>query len=137
MIHTGSLTRVLGPIDPKRERTMTKGFSELNPQEIRRVRGALNWSVERLAQESGVSASTIKRIEKGGASIASTINAILSTLEKAGIDLYAHTVEIILSGEEMVKVAAISNKLHLTTDQYIELKIADFKEQIIRGGPNQ
>ncbi|MFD0982569.1 helix-turn-helix domain-containing protein [Tropicimonas aquimaris] len=63
--------------------------SSLCGVQIRAARGALRWSVEDLAERSGVSGSTIKRIEATeGApkSTAPNLMAIRSTLEAEGIE---------------------------------------------------
>lgn len=57
--------------------------------QIRMARTALKWSVAYLSNQSGVSTSTIKRIEiKDGvpASTKANVTAIKSTLESAGIE---------------------------------------------------
>ena len=57
--------------------------------QIRSARTALRWSVETLADRSGVSARTIKRMEVADIVPNSTlpnINAIRFTLESAGIE---------------------------------------------------
>ncbi|WP_093165270.1 helix-turn-helix domain-containing protein [Aliiruegeria lutimaris] len=64
-------------------------MSMLTGSQIRAARGALNWSVSELSRRSGVSGSTIKRVEASEGTPASTtanVNAIRSTLESAGIE---------------------------------------------------
>ena len=55
--------------------------------QCRAARGLLDWTQERLADESGVSISTIRNFE-GGASqpIRANLAAIRATLEAAGVE---------------------------------------------------
>ncbi len=56
--------------------------------QIRTARALLNWSVRELAEASGVSAMTIKRIEAQGADAVrkESLDAVLQALEDAGIE---------------------------------------------------
>jgi transcriptional regulator with XRE-family HTH domain len=54
--------------------------------QVRAARALLSWSAEELAKQSGVSVSTIRRIEKGGSSISSVATAIHRTFERAGVE---------------------------------------------------
>ncbi len=59
----------------------------IDDKQIRAARGILDWSQDRLAQESGVARATIKNIEnKCGIPRSETIQAIRTTLERAGIE---------------------------------------------------
>lgn len=60
----------------------------LSGAQIRMARGALRWSVQELAEASGVSASTIKRMELVDGAPASTVanlRAIRSACEARGV----------------------------------------------------
>jgi transcriptional regulator with XRE-family HTH domain len=50
------------------------------------ARAALKWGVRELAREAHVTAATITRIEAGKAAHASTLKAIQSAFEAAGIE---------------------------------------------------
>ena len=57
--------------------------------QVRMARAALGWSVSDLASHSGVSVSTIKRLENDARSSARTVvntNAVKTALEAAGIE---------------------------------------------------
>lgn len=49
------------------------------------ARAALDWNLEKLAHESGVSRNTISRFEAGQTANRSTVTALRATLESAGI----------------------------------------------------
>jgi transcriptional regulator with XRE-family HTH domain len=64
-------------------------MSMLTSVQVRIARAALGWSVADLANQSGVSARTINRIEvEGGAKVATKANLklIRETLEAAGVE---------------------------------------------------
>ena len=64
-------------------------MSILTSVQVRIARAALGWSVADLANQSGVSARTINRIEvEGGAKVATKANLklIRETLEAAGVE---------------------------------------------------
>ena len=64
-------------------------MSILTSVQVRIARAALGWSVAHLANQSGVSARTINRIEvEGGAKVATKANLklIRETLEAAGVE---------------------------------------------------
>ncbi len=65
-------------------------FLHLTEAHMRAARGLLDWSQGRLAEESGLAASTIKRLENGGIARASLENVekISSALEGAGIEFF-------------------------------------------------
>ena len=68
---------------------MEVGLSILVTQQIRMARAALGWSVSRLSDETSVSTSTIKRIEReNGLSVVTPANLklIVTTLEAAGVE---------------------------------------------------
>ncbi|WP_346186933.1 helix-turn-helix domain-containing protein [Acetobacter orleanensis] len=50
------------------------------------ARAAIGWGVRDLAKEAGVSPDTIARLERGEELKASTIEAICSALEAAGVE---------------------------------------------------
>ncbi len=52
---------------------------------VRLGRVSLGWGVRELAAESGVAASTIMRIEKGGGAQTRTIAKLRQTLEACGV----------------------------------------------------
>lgn len=58
----------------------------LRPEDVRMARGALNWSLEQLAHESGVHRNTISNFEIGKyAGDPATIAALKRTLESFGV----------------------------------------------------
>ena len=59
----------------------------IEASQIKGARGMLDWSQQTLADKSGVSLPTIKRIEANGPGRSSldTINAIKTALEDAGV----------------------------------------------------
>ena len=62
---------------------------EITGQQVRAARGALNWSVQRLAEASGVGSATIVRYEQFAGipkSRKGNIYIIRQTLETAGIE---------------------------------------------------
>ena len=68
---------------------MENYLSILVTQQIRMARAALGWSVSRLSDETSVSTSTIKRIEReNGLSVVTPANLklIVTTLEAAGVE---------------------------------------------------
>lgn len=54
--------------------------------QIKMARAALGWGVRELAEKAGTTANTVSRIENGGDARQSTIEAMKSALEIAGID---------------------------------------------------
>jgi GAF domain-containing protein len=63
----------------------------LSSSQIRAGRALLNWSVRELSEASGVSATTIKRIETNGSDTVrrSSVEAIRCALEERGVDFTA------------------------------------------------
>ena len=61
----------------------------MKPVQIRMARAALDWGVRELAEKAGCTPNTITRIENGSDSKASTLNAIRSALESAGVEFIA------------------------------------------------
>ena len=59
----------------------------LEPEQIRAARALFGWSQEKLADASGVSLATVKRIEAEGVTRSSvgTVSAIKEALERAGV----------------------------------------------------
>jgi predicted transcriptional regulator len=56
-------------------------------RQIRAARALLGWSREKLCQETGMSWSTLARLEQGGADPrVSTVEAVQAALEHAGIE---------------------------------------------------
>lgn len=59
---------------------------DISPDQLRAARGLLNWSRDRLCQESGVTVRTIARLEAGQvAPHDSTMTKIRTALEGAGV----------------------------------------------------
>jgi PAS domain S-box-containing protein len=58
---------------------------QVMPWQVRAARGILEWSVRELAAASGVSVSTIRRVEVGESHDSRLLSSIRSTLEQAGI----------------------------------------------------
>jgi transcriptional regulator with XRE-family HTH domain len=54
--------------------------------QVRAGRALLNWSIEQLSLESGVSSSTIKRVEGGGIPIEVVRLALCNTLYDLGVE---------------------------------------------------
>lgn len=65
-------------------------FLHLTAAHMKAARALLDWNQDRLATESGVATSTIRRLENGGISKASieNIEKIASALERAGIEFF-------------------------------------------------
>jgi transcriptional regulator with XRE-family HTH domain len=58
----------------------------MTPDQVRMARASLNWSLERLAEESGIHRNTISNFEVSRyAGDAQTLDAIKSALEAAGV----------------------------------------------------
>jgi transcriptional regulator with XRE-family HTH domain len=57
-----------------------------SPEQIRAARALLGWSRDRLAGAAGISPSAVARIEMGKSFRASTLAAIQSALDQAGIE---------------------------------------------------
>ena len=53
--------------------------------QIKMARAALGWGVRDLAEKAGVTANTVTRIENGGDAKQSTIDAMRSAMEAAGV----------------------------------------------------
>lgn len=58
----------------------------MNPVQMRMARAAVGWGVRELAEKAGVTANTVTRIENGSDAKQSTIAAIQSALEAAGVE---------------------------------------------------
>jgi transcriptional regulator with XRE-family HTH domain len=54
--------------------------------QLRMARAAVGWGVRELAKKAGVAANTVTRIENGADAKQSTIDALQSALEMAGIE---------------------------------------------------
>ena len=61
----------------------------MKPVQIKMARAALGWGVRELAEKSGVTANTVTRIENGSDAKQSTIAALRTALESAGIEFIA------------------------------------------------
>lgn len=59
---------------------------QMKSVQMKMARAALGWGVRDLAQKAGVTANTITRIENGADAKQSTIDAIRSALEAAGVE---------------------------------------------------
>ena len=58
----------------------------MNPAQLRMARAALGWGVRDLAEKAGITANTVTRIENGADAKQSTIDAMRSAFEAAGIE---------------------------------------------------
>ena len=58
----------------------------MNPAQMRMARAALGWGVRELAEMAGVTANTVTRIENGSDAKRSTLDAIRTSFETAGIE---------------------------------------------------
>lgn len=56
------------------------------PVQIRMARAAVGWGVRELAEKAGVTANTVTRIENGSDAKQSTMVALRSALEAAGVE---------------------------------------------------
>lgn len=68
---------------------ITRAMTKIISSQIRAARGALDWTIEKLANEAGVSARTIKRYESVTgvpASKKDNLEKIRHALESAGIE---------------------------------------------------
>ena len=63
-----------------------EAHSLLTPMQIKLARTALGWGRKELAEASGVSRATIKRIEDGNRAFADTVDALERTLRRHGCD---------------------------------------------------
>ena len=59
----------------------------MKPAQIRMARAALGWGVRELAKRAGVTANTVTRIENGADAKQSTIDALRTVIEAAGLEL--------------------------------------------------
>lgn len=57
--------------------------------QMRMARAALGWGVRDLAAKAGVTANTVTRIENGADAKQSTIDALRTALEAAGVEFIA------------------------------------------------
>lgn len=58
----------------------------MNSAQMRMARAALGWGVRDLAEKAGITANTVTRIENGADAKQSTIDAMRSAFEAAGIE---------------------------------------------------
>ncbi len=66
-------------------------MSNVTGEQIRAARAALGWSMQSLAEVSGVSFSTIRRVESPNGTQSTTqanMRALISALEAAGIEFF-------------------------------------------------
>ena len=56
------------------------------PVQCKMARTALGWGVRELAEEAGITANTVTRIENGADAMQSTIDKLQRALEAAGIE---------------------------------------------------
>lgn len=65
-------------------------FRDLTAPHMKAARALLDWNQDRLANESGLAVSTIKRLEGGGIAKASmeNIDKVSTALESAGIEFF-------------------------------------------------
>jgi transcriptional regulator with XRE-family HTH domain len=65
-------------------------FYDIQPAQCRAARGLLDWTMDALAEASGVNLRTLLRFERGQAPPrASTLSAIRTALESAGVEFIA------------------------------------------------
>jgi transcriptional regulator with XRE-family HTH domain len=57
----------------------------MKPVQMKMARAALGWGVRELAEKAGITANTVTRIENGADAKQSTIGALRSALETAGV----------------------------------------------------
>ena len=62
---------------------------QITPVQMRMARAAVGWGARELAEKAGVTAGTVTRIENGSPARQSTIAAVRSALEAAGIEFIA------------------------------------------------
>jgi transcriptional regulator with XRE-family HTH domain len=88
--------------------------------EIVKIRKCLGWTVERLSKESGVSVSTIKRIERGSAPIvsvtASIHAALIRGINKIEIDIKEYS-QTLLNSVTSRKGWPMTREQRLTGEQ--------------------
>ncbi|WP_425373511.1 helix-turn-helix domain-containing protein [Mesorhizobium hawassense] len=58
----------------------------MTPVQMRMARAALGWGVRDLAEKAGVTANTVTRIENGSDAKQSTVAALRTALEAAGVE---------------------------------------------------
>lgn len=58
----------------------------IDPMQCRAARALLDWTQERLSQETGLSAVTIRAFERGGEMRDSNRNLLRLTLERSGVE---------------------------------------------------
>ncbi|WP_160737851.1 PAS domain-containing protein [Altericroceibacterium indicum] len=83
-------------------------FEDIRPAALRAARAMLNWSAERLAEEAGISRSTIRRLESDHSHVSarrSNIIRILDAFQAAGL---------ILIGERGVVTGVSEDAMHLS-----------------------
>lgn len=85
--------------------------SLINGRQIRMARGALKWSVAELAAQSGVSVSTIKRMEEAGDNIPNTLTGMQGALRQT---FEARGIQFINAGERAAGQGIAFTSPHLT-----------------------
>lgn len=65
----------------------------MKPVQLKMARAAMGWGVRELADRAGVTANTITRIENGADARQSTIDALRTALEAAGVIFVAENGE--------------------------------------------
>jgi transcriptional regulator with XRE-family HTH domain len=58
----------------------------MKPIQLRMARAAVGWGVRELAEQAGVTANTVTRIENGADAKQSTMDALQRALEAAGLE---------------------------------------------------
>ena len=61
-------------------------YMSITSSQCRMARAALGWSTDKLAAEAKVGRATVHRFEQGGDARQSSLDAVRSTLENAGIE---------------------------------------------------
>lgn len=58
----------------------------MTPKQCRAGRALLDWEMQRLAREVGVSRNTVSRFERGEDALQSTVLKMQQAMEKAGVE---------------------------------------------------
>lgn len=57
----------------------------LTPEQVRMARAAVDWTVEELARQAGITAKTVHNYEHGGNATIDTLSKIKAAFDKAGV----------------------------------------------------
>ncbi len=75
-------------------------------EQCRAARALLGWSAQRLANEAQVGVATVRRYEGGAQIAASSADALLQAMQRAGV-IFVDRGERSLSGGEGVRLASL------------------------------